>query len=652
MCIIIWTTKKNMGVYMANTKLLNVKKLIGAFNLYLDSDNTKSFSDFVKSTKVGLFAQNTHINIMEFNNKKSKYEEFLNYLLENYDKYNGEKFKAIAIRQIRDECLDPNQKITVNSNPQELNSILAKKPVSTDNWHRTKYIARKTGKTLLSTSLLSAGIVAGLGLFAGWGVGFIPGMTGNVVSNLLNGLTNGAVFGAVIGPTYYVSSYLINKAKIKRLGKKDKENFNTINNFNLKTIADVENLHIPLMTLVHDFVKNRQISKELRTTKNPFKVAKHRKIRDLNYIRFDEISESFSQLIDSLVKAENYQNAYIMKEYYFDKFKSLFSHPDFARIASKFSIDKKLSSQNLVSRTITKRNIANNINSHDMNANTLAFNFVTKPAPIVTRPVVKPRPVTKPINVVRKKPEPVVVEEPSIKPEQPKKSSKPSTKVEPAKKPTTTSAKKPVAEANKKDKKAESNKPADKKNEAEKPKTELKPVKKSDKKTTTESVYPTTLFDLIEQKNTHATTNTETSNNPEAKSIKPGNNTSTQVVETKKKPTKRTSYVKKPNLTFENISKEAVLQLEDRIVDLLKNKDSNLRKVTGVSDGTAKAFIELVQTSHYGQDPITKKDAPRKPVVSIISKEKYKEAFKDLTDDEYKKIMNYAINNISLTDEP
>ena len=142
-----------MGVFMAKTKLLNVKKLIGAFNLYLESDNNKSFSDFVKSTKVGIFAQNTHINIMEFNNKKSKYEEFLNYLLKNYDNYNGKKLKAIAIRQVRDECLDNNQKLNVYSNPQELNSILTKRPVSKDSWHKTKYVARKTGKTLFSTAI-------------------------------------------------------------------------------------------------------------------------------------------------------------------------------------------------------------------------------------------------------------------------------------------------------------------------------------------------------------------------------------------------------------------------------------------------------------------------------------------------------------------
>ena len=73
---------------MANKKT-NITKLIGAFNLYFDSNSNLSFADYVRTKKIGMFEENNHINIMEFNEKKSKYEEFANYLVENYDNYKG-----------------------------------------------------------------------------------------------------------------------------------------------------------------------------------------------------------------------------------------------------------------------------------------------------------------------------------------------------------------------------------------------------------------------------------------------------------------------------------------------------------------------------------------------------------------------------------
>lgn len=389
---------------MAEQKL-NVKKLIGAFNQYLDSESTLSFSEYMNTAKVSIWGENTHINIMEFRSKKGKYEEFINYLIDNYDNYKGEKHKIIAIRQILAECLDQDEdeKITVNTSKERLQEILSSKPVSTGKWQKLNYVARKTGKTLLSITLLSSLAGAVIGLFFGWGVGFIPGMTGNIWSNLLNGLTFGVVIGAPAGLAWYSLSYLVNALKIKRLGKKDKKNLRELKSIDLTTTKDFENSKIPLMTLVNDFFSERQKCKLYRTSKNPFKHSFHRNKRDLNRMRFKEISESFGELIDALEQSGDINRAKVVKKYYYEKFKSLFTHPDFAGTASKYAIDKKLTDERLIARRISNKSVTKSIKEHDPELIDQAFNFkpksasTAKPVDTTTKPTTKTTEKTKPV---------------------------------------------------------------------------------------------------------------------------------------------------------------------------------------------------------------------------------------------------------------
>ena len=640
---------------MANKKT-NITKLIGAFNLYLDSNSNLSFADYVRTKKIGMFEENNHINIMEFNEKKSKYEEFANYLVENYDNYKGDKYKSIALRQILAECLDTDQTISFqNADQQTLSTILSRRPVSPDSWHKTKFVVRKTGKTLLMTGLLSCGIGAALGLF-GWGVGLVPGMTGNIISNLATAMSHGAVYGAIIGPTYFVGRYLIDKAKIKKLGSRDKENFNALKTVNLKSIADLENKKIPLMQLVKDFQEDRQVSKSLRTTSNPFKVITHRRKRDLNYIRFCEITESFAQLIDSLEKINSHNNAKIVKEYYLKKFKSMFTHPDFARVADKYSIDKKLTNQNIATAKVSDKKAANNISARDIEAINSAFKFKApvkvamlpkitskKKTPVVKKATVQkdatintnpnPNPSTDPQKkttkvlttpVKKKKVTPVAVDP-----------TKKVTKQDPTKKtiPNTTTKQDPAKKTT--------------------PNTTTKQTKKDPvKQTSVAKVDPIkpqpavietpSMFDLYPD--------LEKKTIPTGVS-KPTTKKDTTTPQEPAKTKKKTSIIKNEDTVFDKISKEAVLIVENKVTELLKDENSNLIKEMGLTKKAVQTFVKLSDNLHFGQNPITGKDNERVSIASVMTKKEYREKFKDLTDAEYKKIMDYALGNVNIIDQ-